>query len=181
MGDVGEQGGAEEDHNGVEKRREEEGEECGQESGLGEAAISEPIPKGKEDRTEGRTITKLGPDESAAFFFSPGRGFLCLPAPDPAIGRQRNACRACRSRTTGSEFRIRGTGSATRAGKAARKRAPKTTGNTWRAACEAVVACSCMGCSCAASEDLDEVDEAEDMVTGSTSGMVGGGDGGGWW
>lgn len=57
------------------------------------------------------------------------------------MGKATKAYSACKTRMTGSEFRMTGTGSATRDGKAARKSAPATTGKTWRAAWEAVVAC----------------------------------------
>ena len=71
------------------------------------------------------------------------------------------------------------TGSATRRLKAAMKRLPRATGNTWRAALEAVVALRWMGCKCAGSFGFPETDWAldvfvavEDMVTGSTRGIV---------
>jgi hypothetical protein len=86
-----------------------------------------------------RTMTKFGPAPSPAFFFSPGLGFLFLPEPDPATGRQKNAYRSCNVTTTGSEVHMTDTGSATRWSKAARKRLPRTRGSTWRAALDAAV------------------------------------------
>lgn len=38
-----------------------------------------------------RTMIKLGPAPSPAFFFSPGLGFLFFGEPEPAAGRHRNA------------------------------------------------------------------------------------------
>lgn len=164
----------------MEEGGEYQGEEGGQEGRLEKNRLlaSKLVPMDWRKCRYQRTMTKFGPEESAAFFFSPGRCFLPFAPPEPAIGKQMKACKICRARTTGKELRIIGTGSATRDGKAARKRPAVATGNTWRAACETGVACRCTGWSCGGSEDLEEVDEAGNMVTESTSGMVAGGWGG---
>lgn len=96
------------------------------EGGLGgrsekhEMLVRAPKRQTREERVRGpgaHTTVKFGPEPS--FFFSPGRCFLFLPVPDPAIGRQAKAYKTCRRATTGREAHMTGTGSATRREKAA--------------------------------------------------------------
>lgn len=95
------------------------------------------------------------------------------------MGRQTEAYRTCKRAMTGRAAHMVGTGSATRCGKLARNRPAMATGITWRAVCDAVVACTWIGCSWAGSVGLPDADgaleedlEEEDMVTGSTRGMT---------
>lgn len=95
-----------------------------------------------------------------------------------------------RTATTGSAVHMVGTGLATRCPKLARNRPATATGTTWRAACDAAVEWRCTGCSCDVSKGFPETDGAldgrtadeeadgvgdDDMVTGSTRGIVAGG------
>ena len=94
VGDMGEQGRPEEDHGGVEERRQDQREQEGEEGGLDNHMVSTAVRFVEGDPALWawqRTMIKLGPAPSPAFFFSPGLCFLFLGEPDPAAGRHRKA------------------------------------------------------------------------------------------
>jgi hypothetical protein len=78
----------------VEEGRQDQREQEGEENSLEQRIVSVGSHLVEEEWviwTWLRTMTKLGPDPSPAFFFSPGLGLLFLAEADPAGGRHRKA------------------------------------------------------------------------------------------